>query len=82
MLGSALMETAALTPHTDRMGQLCGKQHKQTERGGVIRGSGTKKGMYTTTALLSHCQRQEVGSGALAASFIGILQHKWEGRVA
>lgn len=80
MLGSSLNETAALSPHAARMGQLWGKQHRQ--RGGEIRGSGTKQGMYTTTTLLSLSlrQRQEVGTGALAASLIGILQHKWEGK--
>lgn len=55
------------------------------ERGGEIRGSGRKAGHvkhnHTPLSLsLSLCQRQEVGSGAQAASLIDILQHEWEGK--
>lgn len=34
----------------------------------------------TTQLHSSLCQRQEVGSGAVAASLIDTLQHEWEGK--
>lgn len=45
-----------------------GKQQRQ--RGGEIRGSGTKQGMYTITTFLSLCQEQEVGSAACSSCII------------
>lgn len=60
---------------------LTGKNTERERERGVGRWEGVVKSRPCTTQLHSSlCQRQEVGSSAVAASLIDTLQHEWEGK--